>query len=232
MGPAYREYSEVPTVKARKARLHTAAVSAALLATVGAWPAGADGNFYLKPHLGVGLVQDNDFDRGGGAFPGADGDGQYDSGWAAGLGLGYRYANGWSAEIDWEYRTNDVDKVRFPGRPSIDDGDLASSIVYLNGYYSLGSPGARFRPYVGAGLGWVQEIDLDLGSTSYSSDGDIAWQLMGGVETALAAGWRMQGELRYSRVAGVDLDREGGRGRLTDLDYEAWTLGVGVIYDF
>jgi opacity protein-like surface antigen len=203
-----------------------------------AWvaPATADGNFYLRPHVGLSMLQDNDFRQSGVAAAGAKGDGEYDTGWVAGLGFGYRYGNGWSAEIDWEYRTNDNDSVNFSDGTNFDDGDIASNIFYLNGYYTFDLPGRGFRPFVGAGVGWVQEIDLDLESggreRSYSGDGDFAWQIMAGLEADLADSWRLQGELRYTQLAGVDLDAEGGAGRITGLDYDAWSVGIGLVYDF
>jgi outer membrane autotransporter protein len=210
--------------------------SVCLLALFWAGSASAAGNYYLKPHFGISMIDDNDFDQTGIAAPGADGDGEFDNGWNAGLGFGYRYGNGWSAEIDWEYRTSDNDSVAFSDGTTFADGDLASNIFYLNGYYTFELENKRFRPYVGAGLGWVEEIDLDLETggveTSYSSDGDIAWQLMAGVETDIAESWRLQGELRYTRVSDVDLDQEGGVGEISGLDYDAWTFGIGVVYDF
>jgi opacity protein-like surface antigen len=208
-------------------------VSACLLSSAPLW---AQGNFYLKPHVALSIVQDNDFAQSGVAAPGATGDGSYDSGFATGLAFGYRYGNGFSAEIDWEYRRNDNDLVVFSDGTRFGEGDIASNTLYLNGYYTFAESLGRVRPYVGAGLGWVQEIDLDLETggveTSYSSDGDIAWQLMAGIEAPLARNWRLQGEVRYTRVAGVDLEQEGGAGRITDLDYDAWAVGVGVVYDF
>ena len=198
--------------------------------------AGATGNYYIKPHVGIGIVRDNDFDQAGVVTPGAGGDGEYETGWAAGLGVGYRYGNGWSAELDWEYRTNDNDTIGFSDGSRFDDGDIASNIFYLNGYYTFGTQDKRFRPFVGAGVGWVQELDLDLESggaeRSYSGAGDIAWQVMAGVETNLARDWRLQGELRYSRVSGIDLDEEGGAGKIRDLDYDTWSVNLGLVYDF
>jgi opacity protein-like surface antigen len=196
----------------------------------------AQGNFYLKPHAGLSLAQDNDFGQAGVAAAGVTGSGAYDTGFAGGLGIGYRYGNGFSAEIDWEYRSNDNDRIGFSDGTSFSDGNLASSTFYLNGYYTWEKAFAGVRPFVGAGVGWVQEIDLDLEAggveTSYSGDGDMAWQFMLGAETELAANWRVQGELRYTRVAGVDLAQEGGAGRISDLDYDTWTLGLGIVYDF
>lgn len=210
-----------------------AAMTACLLLSAPAW---AQGNYYLRPHVGLSVVLDNDFDQSGVATPGASGDGSYDSGFAAGLAFGYRYGNGFSAELDWEYRSNGNDAVAFSDGTSFSDGDIASNIFYLNGYYTFDQSFGKLRPYVGAGIGWVQEIDLDLEAggveTSYSGDGDIAWQLMVGAETEVARSWRLQGELRYTRVAGVDLEQEGGAGRISDLDYDAWTFGLGLTYDF
>jgi outer membrane protein len=210
-----------------------AAMAACLLLSAPAW---AQGNYYLRPHIGVSVVQDNDFDQTGVATPGAGGDGSYDSGFAAGLAFGYRYGNGFSAELDWEYRSNGNDAIALSDGTSFREGDIASNIFYLNIYYTFDQSFGKLRPYVGAGIGWVQEIDLDLESggveTSYSGDGDIAWQLMVGAETEVARNWRLQGELRYTRVAGVDLEQEGGAGRITDLDYDAWTIGFGITYDF
>ena len=106
------------------------------------------------------------------------------------MAFGYRYGNGWSAELDWEYRTNDNDSIDFSDGASFSDGDFSSNIIYLNGYYTFNSGSPVFRPYIGAGAGWVEEIDLDLETggmeTSYSSDGDIAWQIMAGVESDIA----------------------------------------------
>lgn len=204
-----------------------ALVSACLLSSTALW---AQGNYYLKPHAALSIVQDNDP-----VSSGTKGNGSYDNGFATGVAFGYRYGNGFSSEIDWEYRRNDNDSVAF-GNTNYDEGDIASNTLYLNGYYTFAEAFGKVRPYVGAGVGWIQEIDLDLETggteTSYSSDGDIAWQLMAGLETPLDKNWRLQGEMRYTRVAGVDLEQEGGNGRITDLDYDAWAVGVGVIYDF
>jgi opacity protein-like surface antigen len=214
--------------------VRTASVSLALL--LGPALVHATGNFYLKPHVGASFLQDTDINQAGVVSAGADGDGEFDTGWAAGLAFGYRYGNGWSAELDWEYRTNDNDSIDFSDGTSFSDGDFSSNTLYLNGYYTFNSDTPGFRPYLGAGVGWVEEIDLDLESggleTSYSSDGDIAWQVMAGVERDIADNWRLQGEIRYSSIRGVDLDAESGSGKLKDVDYDATVLSFAVVYDF
>lgn len=199
-------------------------------------PAMAEGNYYLKGHAGFSIAQDNDFGQTGVATPGASGDGSYDSGFATGIALGYRYGNGISAEIDWTYRSNDNDSVDFSDGVSYSEGNLASNTFFVNGYYTFEEVFNNVRPYVGAGIGWVQEIDLDLEAggieTSYTGDSEVAWQLMTGIETTFNRDWRLQGELRYTRIADVDLEQESGTGRITGLDYDAWTIGVNLVYDF
>ena len=235
-GSILRRFYGVIQMEARRVQRLIEGGSVCLLALLWGGFAGATGNYYLKPHLGISMVQDNDFGQTGIAAPGAVGDGEYDNGWSAGLGVGYRYGNGWSAEIDWEYRTNDNDSLRFSDSTFFGEGNIASNIIYLNGYYHVELQDTRFRPFIGAGLGWVEEIDLDLESggseRSYSGDGEMAWQVMAGVETEFAKDWRVQGELRYSQVSNVDLAEEGGSGRINGLDYGAWSVGVGLIYDF
>lgn len=215
-----------------------AGTAAALLASplLAADAEARDGNWYLKPSIGYTTLGSSSFDSTG--FPSDDGTGrgEFDSGYMAGIGFGYRYGNGWSAELAWEFRTNDVDRVSFSDGAVFTDGDYASNIIYLNGYYTFNRE-SNWRPYVGAGLGYVQEIDIDLdsgaGNTSFSGDGEVALQAMAGVEFDLAERWRLQGEARYVTATGNDLDVEGPGGqRITDIDYDGFILGVNLAYDF
>jgi opacity protein-like surface antigen len=199
-------------------------------------PVMAEGNYYLRGHAGFSIAGDNEFAQTGVAAAGATGSGSYGSGFATGIAFGYRYGNGFSAEIDWEYRSNDNDSITFSDGTSYSEGNLASNTFFVNGYYTFEEVFDNVRPYVGAGVGWVQEIDLDLEAavleTSYTGDSELAWQLMTGIETTFNRDWRLQGELRYTRVADVNLEQENGPGRITGLDYDAWTIGVNLVYDF
>lgn len=198
----------------------------------------ADGNWYLKPTVGAAFLSSSSFSQSGVAEEGASGSGEFDSGYFAGIGVGYRYGNGWSAEVTWEFRTNDIDQVIFSDGTRFTEGNYASNIFYLNGFYTFGAmEDRRWRPYLGAGLGYVQEIDIDLETAgvenSYSGDGELAFQAMGGVEYELSDRWRLQGEARYVTVSGNDLEFEGaGAGIINDIDYDGWTLGLNVLFDF
>ena len=57
-----------------------------------------------------------------------------------------------------------------------DDGNYASNIFFLNGYYHF-TPSGKWESYVSAGLLLVQEVDIDLeravSEISLTSDGDL-----------------------------------------------------------
>ena len=158
-----------------------------------------------------------------------------DGGFTAGIGAGYRFTEHWSAEFAWEYRSNDSE-TEIGGRLRFSDGDYASNAFYLNGFYHI-SPVGRWQPYLGAGIGWLQEVDLDLedarGEQSFSGDGDVGYQLFAGANYALSASWAINAELRYGSFTDLELDGEdNNRGRIDGLDYEPFTLQVGVQYRF
>ena len=59
-----------------------------------------------------------------------------------------------------------------------------------------------------------------------------ALTIIAGAETDIAGDWRLRGELRYTRVHGVDLEQEGGPAVIRELDDDAWQVGIGLAYDF
>ena len=160
--------------------------------------------------------------------------GNADSGAFAGISGGYRFGNGWRMEMAWEYRNNElVGKI---GPLDFPKADFASGMVYLNGIYIL-SNSSGWRPYVGAGLSWAQEIDIDFerdgAEQSYSTSGDTGFQIFTGIEYDLSPHWIFSGELRYGNVSGLDLDPESGAlGMIEDMDYEHISLQLGISYRF
>lgn len=197
----------------------------------------ADGNigWYLKPTLGFSSLSDQS-----GTLSSTDGlDGEADidlsSGFLAGFGVGYRYASPWRSELYWEYRSNDSD-TRINQSEQAFSGNYASSIFYLNGYYHF-YENSQWSLYAGAGLGYVQEIDLDIEQDgierSYSGDGDLTAQLMLGAQYQIDKRWSVSTELRYSSLSSVDLDgEENAVGTLTGLDYDPLSLQVGFSWRF
>ena len=207
----------------------------ALLPCCGMAVADTDQGWFIKPVAGFSQMSSTE---GNSVGIGAQ-DGLFDvdvsSGFFSGLGVGYRYNSNLSVEFSWEYRSNDSETTLADGT-LFDAGNYASSTFYLNGYYHFEND-KRWTPYLGLGMGWLQEIDIDLEGNgpeqSYSGDGEIGFQAMLGLEYDLSENWTMNTELRYARFSSIDLEGEDGAlGRINDLDYDPLTLGLGFSYYF
>ncbi len=193
----------------------------------------AEGQFYLKPYLGVSSLSDKTATTTGIGETDGVADIQINSGFVSGLGFGYKYNQKFAAEIAWEYRTNDSETTLADGS-LFSEGNYASNTLYLNGYYFI-TQTTRWSPYVGAGIGWIQEIDLDFESDgveqSFSGDGEIALQFLAGMEYSLSNNVELNAELKYSQ-ASADLEGENAVGSITELDYDPLTFQLGVSFLF
>lgn len=158
-----------------------------------------------------------------------------DSGFSAGLGLGYQYNQNVAVEIFWEYRTNDSNTTFADGTSFT--GNYASNVFFLNGFYYFDSGSkSNWQTYIGAGIGWVQEIDLDIESMgseeSFSGDGQSATQLFVGTEYNLTKDLDIQLELRYGNISSIDMNNESTNIPLNGLDYKTTSIQVGFVYQF
>lgn len=198
--------------------------------------AGADTDgWFARAYGGYSHLSDIDADSRGILEGDIEADISVDGGYTAGLGVGYRYGGNWAVEVAWEYRTNDTE-TDLGGVEIYPDGNIASSTVYLNGYYHFATAG-KWDPYIGAGLGWLQEVDIDLEGNgplrSYSGDGDTGFQVFAGANYPLSERWHVQGEIRYASFTGLDLEAEGKTvGEFSSLDYEPLTVQLGIQYRF
>lgn len=159
-----------------------------------------------------------------------------DDGFTAGLGLRYHYNSPWSAEIGWEYRSNDSTITDAQGN-TLPGGNYASNIFYLNGRYDLPVDSGDWQLWVGGGVTVSQEIDLDsesaAGETSFSDGGSTGYQLMVGANRRLSPRWYLTTEIRYSDQQDLTLTAEaGGSGQVTAIDYSPLTLQLGIGYRF
>lgn len=157
------------------------------------------------------------------------------SGFVAGLSGGYYYNDNIAVELGWEYRSNESETT-IANTSNYPDGNYASNTFYLNGLYHF-SKSSNWQPYVGAGLIWMQEVDIDLelGGTelSYSGDGDTGFQVLAGMNYHINKDWFIQLEARYTSITDIDLSgEEDATGIISGLDYEPTTLQLGIIYQF
>jgi len=157
----------------------------------------------------------------------------FGSGFGLGGDIGFRYGNGWAAEVEWNYRSHDLKSLKKGSATLLNDGDLASNILFVNGLRRFVSPDRSWVPFVGLGIGWVQEIDFDLNTSTnkraWSDQGKIAMQLIGGAEFKLNDAWRLVADVRFLRLGSVELPAEEGvTGRLDKVNYNPVSVQLGI----
>jgi OOP family OmpA-OmpF porin len=196
-------------------------------------------DYYAKLYGGATILSDKTFNQTGvpSVAAGARGTTSLDAGWGFGGAIGYNINNNVSTELAWDYMTNGATTKFTDGTQFSGDGDFSSSILFVNGIYKFDPVTThQIRPYLGVGLGYVDEIDLDMKrngvETSYSTDGEFAWQAIAGVEYPLNNKWSLNADARYVNVSSLDLKNEAGTGTLKNVDYNPTSLMFGVTYKF
>ncbi len=206
-------------------------LAAVLTNTTAAW---SQPSWYVKSYLGFSQISDLE----GTSTNIGDSDGpidvNLDSGFFAGGAVGYRFNDRWSTDLSWEYRSNDSETTIADGT-AFNEGNYASNVFSLNGYYHFEKRG-KWQPYIGAGLMYGQEIDIDLEMNgeelSYTEGGDIGFQVMWGTYYALTDQWLINGEVKYGRFSDIDLTGESTSGTIKGLDYDPLSFSVGLEYRF
>lgn len=199
--------------------------------------ASAEGIDYDGPYArllgGLNFALDSDFEGSNStSFP--SGEASLDTGAVVGLGAGYRFNRRFAAELEYAYRSNDIDTIKGPGGSKIaDGGDLASVAIMANGYHYFDFF-ENWSPYIGVGLGFLQEIDSDVQLTGVSSQKDLedqvfAWQAMVGAEVPINNSWRFYGEGRFMSAPSPDLSNSNGS---YSVDYNNLSLIFGIGYQF
>ena len=194
----------------------------------------AESGWYAQATFGANLLDDQEIaytDAAGTASANAS----FDTGFIAGGAVGYRYDGGWRSEVEVQYRTSPLDSVDIPGVGSFDDGDYSSLMVGLNAYYDFAPSGTdRFSWFAGAGLAWLQEVDIDFettaGEQSYSAD-ELGFQLLLGARYDLSDTWYLMSDLRYLSVNSIDMSGEGVPGTVS-ADYDPVAINVGFGFSF
>jgi opacity protein-like surface antigen len=212
--------------------------AAALFCVVGmTGQASADSVDYEGPYArligGLNFALDSDFNGSSpDSFP--SGEASLDTGAIVGLGGGYRFSRNFAAELEYAYRSNDIDTIKHEGGATVaDGGDLASVAIMANGYYYLGLADT-WSPYIGLGMGFLQEIDSDVQLTGVNSQKDLedqvfAWQAMLGAEVPLNESWRFYGEGRFMSAPSPDLSNSNGS---YSVDYNNLSLIFGIGHQF
>lgn len=179
-----------------------------------------------------------------------DSSADYDPGLGVYTALGYAWGNNWRTELEFSYRSNDIDQIdpgaSFTGLPSGSiSGDTKSYAVLINALYDIDLGGA-FTPYVGGGVGFAS-IDHDITGALTSGGaptdalsiayGDqyttLAFQGIAGVAVELAE--NMVLDLSYRYLGTITDEADGfinGAAAGIDTDYDVHSLFAGLRWNF
>jgi len=188
--------------------------------------------FYASAYGGVPAAPSTSFSESRPTGPGVGGTAKFGGGLGFGAAVGRRFGNGWAVELAWDERGNYLRRV---GGVSV-DGNIFSELVLLNGYYRFPTKGA-LRPFIGAGLGYVVGLDIDVdrngSEQEYSRKGGVAVQAIVGAEYLLAPRWRLSGDARWTSVeSGTFKASDAGSVLIGKPKYRPASLNVGVTYLF
>lgn len=138
------------------------------------------------------------------------------------VGLGYGFANHLRSELSYVFSRPSLGEAATSGRFQIvgldlpfdgvtrASGSVNTNSIFLNGYYDLPT-GSRFRPYVGAGIGWtnvsVPALRFQGSVLSFGLSEPLGAQVGGG--NASAFGYQAKVGISYLASRATDVYVEG-----------------------
>ena len=164
-------------------------VASSLLAALALMPSAADaaqgdGHWYATGTLGAAFSSSQTLDYSSPAGA-ASASASFDPGLLAGGAVGYAFNPSWRVEGEFIYQSVEHDGVDLAGIGSLPSGNYASTGLALNGFYSFNAFGSdKVRTYIGAGLAWLTEVDIDF-EQGGDAVGRLAVLTMGGRGGAL-----------------------------------------------
>jgi opacity protein-like surface antigen len=192
----------------------------------------AEAEPYVRLLAGAGFTGDEDL-TGRGTLPG-NATANTDVGWTTTGAVGWALG-AWRIETDLSYRRNGLEDARFGTAGRFSEGDFASLVIGANVIREFNLlPDERVLGYVGAGVAYFEEVDLDLENATTErsfSDSGVGPQVLFGARYALWKHWDLFAEYRYVHAGNLTLAQEGGTGRI-ETDYDAHSISAGVGFRF
>lgn len=176
---------------------------------------------YVSGSLGTVNLNDSDF-----SDSGVTGKFSFDSGLGVTAALGSSIGSSGRAEIEFAYRSNDMDSLTVDGIGTASiNGEVTSLSLMGNAYYDIKND-SRFTTFVGAGLGFANiEAEIDTLNIGSEDDTVFAYQAMLGV--GYAATEKVNIDLQYRYFATTDPDFAG-----LDAEYSSHNILLGLRYAF
>lgn len=190
--------------------------------------ADSEEGFYANVSGGINFLGDQTLDVviGSGV---ASSDAGFDASFAGGGAVGYRFANNISVEGEFLYRRAELDSVNLGDIGTFSDGDFANTQINVNAYYHFGLEALpAIEPYIGAGLAYINEVDIDLEDAGgvereFESD-EFGFEIMAGARYAVFDRGFVDVGVRYMPIGGVDLERSNGSADSISSDYDPFML--------
>lgn len=159
-----------------------------------------------------------------------------DSGILFGGVVDYTWSNGFTAELEYTYRSADFSSAPAGIFPNATEADIASVLIYANFLYRpVIESMPRLQPRLGFGIGWLQETSMDviINGLEESFDGSgESYQLILGADYSLTENWQVGLNLHWYSAGSVSLKGETDKQRKLELDYEGFSLMASLGYRF
>ena len=232
--------------------------AAALIAVPGLAQAQAVSGPYIAGGVGANWLQDTSLNGSVNNALGRKVENEFEVGYVGVLSLGWGFGNGLRAEIEGNYRSNDVSDTKVSGASiqsrasgtgtAVSYGAMANILYDFN----LGSSLGGIVPYIGAGAGYIWHDYQDVGISAVNGDkivyngdtGAFGYQAILGAALPIASvpGLAVTAEYRFMGTLGHDINgtlnvtnSTGGKeqGRLnSDIDNFNHSLLIGLRYAF
>lgn len=191
----------------------------ALTMTGGLGVSVANAELYFSGNAGAVWVNDSDIDDGLDT-----GEISFDPGFAITAALGHSYGTGLRSEVEFGYRSNDLDEISVDGLGSASiDGDFTSMSFMLNVFYDF-ITGSTLTPFIGGGLGYAN-VEGDIEDLGSEDDNVFAYQVAGGLAYDLNQDMKI--DLQYRFFGTDDPDFDG-----LEAEYTTHNLMIGFRHSF
>jgi opacity protein-like surface antigen len=194
----------------------------------------AQGGLYIGLHGGGSFLEGAENEGDSGTF-----NLEFDPGYLAGVTVGYDLRDNYPkigkgrVEIEFAYRSNDLDQVEFADSDMDAGGEATVFSVMLNtfGEYRETTP---WIPYVGAGIGWarisLKDVDISRGPLVDDEDNRFAFQFGAGLGYELSPHFAL--DLGYRYFAVLEPEFRDAQGEEFESEYRTHQIHLGVRVTF
>ncbi|MDJ0918092.1 MAG: OmpW family outer membrane protein [Woeseiaceae bacterium] len=194
-----------------------------------------DDKYYVTGNVGIGFLGSEDLTYSDSMLT-ATVKADFDASFAGGGTFGYYLTDNWRVEGEIMYRRNDMKDITLGGVGASTGGDFASLSLGVSALYEFQpTDNPRLKTYVGAGVAFVQEIDIDFEidsvETSFETD-ETGLQLQAGARYDLNDRLFLDFTAKYLTVSGAKMEFPADTSRTVEADYSPLTLSLGLGWRF